>query len=140
MNISKIEKRMKKIQRGAQIIAVDSKEWVVTDKDYLPGGLLNVIFNRSGPLLQKKMVKKGKLGNWSAILLEYKGKRLEIINLYRLPISSSNGVYCSLTQYNLVNGKLKSTSEYRRELLNEIKQHIHNEKDITDIIIAGDYN
>jgi len=65
---------------------------------------------------------------------------LEIINLYRLPISLSNSVCCSLIQYNLIDGKLKSTSEYRRELLNKIKQHVYNEKDITDIIIVGDYN
>ena len=106
----------------------------------MPWGILNVIFNRCRLLIQKKTVKKRKLGNWSAILLEYKGKWLEIINFYRITISLSNRVYCSLTQYNLANRKIKPISAHRRELLNEIKQYMHNEKNITDIIIAGDYN
>ena len=31
-------------------------------------------------------------------------------------------------------------AEYRNEILQEIKQHIQRNEDITDIIIAGDYN
>ena len=69
----------------------------MTDKDYLPGGLLTVIFERCRPFMQKKNIKIGKLGNWSVISLKYKGKRLEVINLYQIPASSSHGPCCSLT-------------------------------------------
>ena len=63
MNISRIEWEMKKIHREAQIIVVDSKEWVVTSSDYLPGGVLTIIHNKCQPILQQKKVKKGRLGN-----------------------------------------------------------------------------
>ena len=131
---------MKKIYRGTQIIVADSKEWAVTSSNYLPGRVITVIYNKCGLILKQKKVKKSWLGNWSAIALEHKGKHLELINMYRLPRSSSNGVYCSLTQYNLEDGKIKSITEYRREILEEIKRYVNMSIDISDIIIAGDYN
>ena len=101
---------------------------------------MTVIYNKCGPILKQKKVKKGRLGNQSAIALEHKGKHLELINMYRLLRSSSNGVYFSLTQYNLEDGKIKSITEYRREILEEIKRYVNMSIDISDIIIAGDYN
>ena len=83
---------------------------------------------------------KGRLGNWSAIVLEYNGKRLEVINLYRIPSSSLNRESCSYTQYILVDKRVKTIADYRREVLQEIKHHIQKNQDITDIIIAGDCN
>ena len=52
-----------------------------------------------------------------AVLLQHKCKRLVLINVYRVPKTSSQGVYCSVTQYNKVDGKVKSPSQYRKELL-----------------------
>ena len=75
-----------------------------------------------------------------AISLVNKGKRLEIINIYRLPSTSSRGVKCSLTQYNRIDGNNSSPAVYRRELFDEIKKHIRDNEEITDIIIGGDYN
>ena len=48
---------MKRISRGVKLIAADSKEWLVTEKDYLPGGILTIIFEKCGPLIQNKTVK-----------------------------------------------------------------------------------
>ena len=72
--------------------------------------------------------------------MEYKGKRLEIINIYRLLSTSSNGVCCSLTQYNRIDGKINPTSIYRKEILDKICKHIWENPQINDIIIGGDYN
>jgi hypothetical protein len=71
--------------------------------------------------------------------LNYKGKRLEIINIYRIPATSSYGPCCSVTQYVRAEGKIKSPAMYRNEIFNNIKRHISDEN-ITDVIIAGDYN
>ena len=60
VNISRIERKMKQIHRAAQVIEADTGEHTVTNNDYLPGGLLNVIFNKCGPLVQKNKIRKGK--------------------------------------------------------------------------------
>ena len=75
-----------------------------------------------------------------AFSLVYKSKRLEIINIYRIPTSLSNMVYCSLSQYQLKDGKVRSTGEYRKEIFNEIKKYVNSNEDINDIIIARDFN
>ena len=62
-----------------------------------------------------------------------------MINLYQIPASLSHGPYCSLTQYVRADGKIKTPITYRNEIFKEIKKHV-NDEDITDIIIAGDYN
>ena len=42
MNISKIERYIKKIDRGAQVIPADSKQWSMPLLDYLSEGLVNI--------------------------------------------------------------------------------------------------
>ena len=75
-----------------------------------------------------------------AVSLEYKSKRLEIINIYRLLRISSNKVCCSLTLYNRIDGKMNTTNVYRKEIFNNIKKHLIEDPDINDINICGDYN
>ena len=138
--MSRIERIMKQIHQIVKIVINDSKQYYVTRNNYLLGGLLNIIFNKCSPIIQQQKITKGRLGNWSAIALEYNGKRVELINLYRILLSSSNGVSCLYTQYILVDKCSKTVSQYRKEVLKEIKQHIQNNQEITDIIIARDYN
>ena len=88
---------MKAIDRESAIFTADSAEWDVTPNDYLPGGICSIFFSKSSPLIESKKVVKGRLGNWMAVSLVSKEKRLEIINIYRIPSSSSYGVKCSLT-------------------------------------------
>ena len=47
-------------------------------------------------LIQDELVIKGHLENWIAIILNYRGKVLVVINIYRLPTTSLRGVYYSL--------------------------------------------
>jgi len=65
---------MKQINRGAHIITADSKQWDIANNDYMPGGLLTVTFERCRPFMEKKKIKIEKLGNQSALSLNYKGK------------------------------------------------------------------
>jgi len=135
-----MEYHIREVNKEATIITEDSGEWETTSLDYLPGGLVNIFLTKCSSLVDNKKVVKSCLGNWMAISLEHKGKRLEIINIYRLPSTSSNGVCCSLTQYNRIDGKMNPTSIYRKEILDEIRKHIRENLQINDIIIGGDYN
>jgi len=142
INISKIERIMRLIDKGVLIQTADSKQWKMTKKNYLPGGLLHIINSKYTPIINQKKVTVGRLGNWMAVEMKHNAKRLEIIHLYRIPIANgkAGGICSSLTQYHLSDGKVKSSNDYRKEIFNEIKHHINQNKDINDIIIAGDYN
>ena len=72
--------------------------------------------------------------------MKHNGKTIALINVYRIPATSSNGATCSLTQYNLQEGKSRSTKHYRTDILKQIKTYVMNNHEITNIIIAGDFN
>ena len=74
------------------------------------------------------------------MLLKHNGKRLEIINLHQIPSSLSNGECCSCTQHVIVEKKVKTIAEHRKEMLQQIKNHLRRNEDVADIAIAGDYN
>ena len=140
INVSKIEQEISQIDRSPTIITADSHQWETTPKDYLPGGIMNIILSKCYPILNKSKITKGRLGNWTAFSFQNEQKRLEIITLYRIPSTSSNGVCCSLTQYNRIDGKMNTTTTYRKEIFQEIQDYIRKNPEINDIIIAGDYN
>ena len=60
--------------------------------------------------------------------MQHKDKRLVIINLYHILTVGlkANGICSSLTQYHLSNGKAKN--------------YAYQKNNISNIIIAGDYN
>lgn len=140
INESRLERQMKSIDRENSIFVADSKEWTTTDRDYLPGGIMSVFFSKCSPLINRKKVVKGRLGNWMAVPLEYKEKRIEVINMYRIPSTSSYGVCCSLTQYNRIDGTMNTPNKYRKEIFEEIIKHVKDHPEINDILIGGDYN
>ena len=140
INESRLERQMKSIDRENSIFVADSKEWTTTDRDYLPGGIMSVFFSKCSPLINRKKVVKGRLGNWMAVPLEYKEKRIEIINMYRILSTSSYGVCCSLTQYNRIDGTMNTPNKYRKEIFEEIIKHVKDHPEINDILIGGDYN
>jgi len=142
INVGRIERVMRSIDKGVLIKTADSKNWTITKKSYLPGGLLNIINSKYTPIINEKNVTVGRLGNWMAFDMRHNSKRLEIIQLYRIPVTNkkASGICSSLTQYHLSDGKAKSSNEYRKEIFREIKHHINQNKNINDIIIAGDYN
>ena len=69
INISKIEQEIYRIDRAPTIITADSNQWETTPKDYLPGGIMNIILSRYHPILNNKQITKGRLGNWTAFPL-----------------------------------------------------------------------
>ena len=74
--------------------------------------------------------------------MHHNGKRLEIMNLHRIPTAGlkENGICSSLTQHQISDGKAKNATEYRKEIFKEIKAHIQQNNNINNITITGDYN
>ena len=139
-NLGRIERQIKGVDRESKIIVADSGEWNTTPGDYLPGGVMGIILSKCTALINNDQITKGRLGNWIAIPIQHKGKRVELISIYRIPSSSNYGICCSLTQYNLIDGKMNTPTTYRKELFDDIVSHINRNTEINDIIIAGDYN
>ena len=135
-----MQQRIHSISRNAIVCGADSKQWDVTPRMFLPGGILSIFTGKGRSLIDENEIYKNELGNWMAVKMKHNGKTIALINLYRIPATSSNGVTCSLTQYNLQEGKSRSTKHYRTDILKQIKTYIMNNNEITDILIAGDFN
>ena len=86
-----MERMLKKIGREVKMITADSKEWNMTPKDHLPGGLMSAFYGKYRSLMQEDKTKIGKLGNWMAIMLEHNDKKLLIVKMCRMPGTASNG-------------------------------------------------
>ena len=138
-NLDKIEKEMRNKYREVKVIGSDSKQWQLTNNNYLPGGLLTIIKGKCRALLQESQTHVNKYGNWMATTFSHNNKAVVVINLYRIPTSSSKGPRCCQTQYNIINGNMKSSTQYRKEILQQIKNYIQTNQ-FNDIIIAGDFN
>ena len=88
---------MGKIGKGTKVITVDSKQWNMTENEYLPGGLINIISQKYTSIIDWSKIQIRRLGNWIEFSLECKGKRIEMISVYGiLVLSESNGVYSLL--------------------------------------------
>ena len=61
LNVNRVGKEMKKMDRGVQLMTADSKQWEVTKNNYLPGGLLNAIGSKCASVIT---VKKITIGKW----------------------------------------------------------------------------
>ena len=139
-NLDRMENQFRTLGKDIKIIGLDSRQWDINKKDYLPGRILSVFGGKSRALLQDHEVYTNEIGNWMAVKLRHKNKTLGIINVYRILAMSSSGNTCSLTQYNLAEGQTKLPASYRKEILSQIRDYVHKNEDIDDIIIAGDFN
>ena len=138
-NIDKMEQNLKRLGRETTFFVADSKLWRITNNNHLPGGVMVIIRGKARALMLEEKTTKSQLGNWIAIHLQHNERIIIIINIYRIPNSTQYGPKCSATQYNLKEGKAKSPSEYRREVLNQIKNYLDGQE-YHDVIIAGDFN
>ena len=70
---------------------------------------------------------------------EHEGKRVKMINVCRTPTSLSNGVCCSLAQWNRIDGKMNLISLHQKETCNAV-DHVKNHPEISNIMLEGDLN
>ena len=89
-NVDRIGKEMGKIGKETKVVIADSKQQNMTENKYLPGGLMNIISQKYTLIIDLSKIQIGRLGNQISVLLECKGKRIEIISLYRIPVSSDS--------------------------------------------------
>lgn len=138
-NVDRMEQKLRVLGREIKVVPVDSSVWSVSKKNYLPGGVLTAIRGKFRSLIEEESITKGPLGNWIGIKIKHKGKTIVIINVYRIPNSSQQGPTKCLTQYNILEGNAKTSTEIRKDTLNQIKQYVNN-NNVDDVIIAGDLN
>ena len=115
-NVDRMQQRISQISREAVVIGADSRQWDVTPRQCLPGGILSIISGKCRSLVNENEIFKGDLGNWMAIKMHHKGKTIALVSLYRMPLTSSNGETCSLTQCNLLEGQTRSTTHHRKDV------------------------
>ena len=62
--------------------------------------------------------------------------------MYRIPESTTPGILKSRAQYDRCIGIVKTSRQYRDELLTDLSEEIRKaqEDDVKDFIIAGDFN
>ena len=62
-----------------------------------------------------------------------------IISLYRVPVAIAPGTYLLVAQYNSAKNKVKEVEIYRKEIFEEIQNHII-KNPTNDLQIIGDHN
>jgi len=120
----------------------DSREQLRTERGYLPGGTVSILMERLVGLKKNNYTKKDELGRWSAFRLQSQNKVLQIMNIYRIPDSISPGILKSRAQYDRRNGEVRTSRQYRDELLEKLLLEVEKARNegVKDIIIAGDFN
>ena len=65
-----------------------------------------------------------------------------MINAYRIPDSTEEGVLKSRAQYDRVRGKVHTSQQYREMILSELAAKIRRVKEdgVEGIILSGDFN
>ena len=122
------------------MIILDIKEHEITNNAQLLGGAMSIYTEDITKYINTKEIVKDNLGRWILVILESNRKRLMIITSYRMPITSLKGNSTSIVQYIRSEGKLKSTINYRQEILKLLTNHIQKFKVINDIILFRDFN
>ena len=67
-------------------------------------------------------------------------KIIVLITMYRIPQSIKEGVYNALTWHNRMEGKVKNTNKYRKQILDQIITYLKVNSQINHIIIASNLN
>ena len=83
------------------------------------GSLASAFFSKYSPVIKSKDSIIEQLGNLMATLVDYENKLLVLISVCRVPLSLSQGVCCSITQCDKVDGQVKSPSQCWKEIFQE---------------------
>ena len=137
-----IKRKIKPINKNVEVVVSDSGEQTKTDNRYLPGGTLGIFTGRIVGMIVNEKTTVDRLGRWTSTRIEKGTKKMQIINVYRIPESTKSGVLTSKAQYDRVSGEVKTTREYRTDMLNELTEEIGKLKaaGVTGIILTGDMN
>jgi len=140
--IEQLTNKFRRINKAVEIIATDSGEKTESEIGWLPGGTITIVIGRLVGMIDKNNITKEKKGTWCAFTLEENGRKIRIVNLYRIPDNTNKGMMTSKAQYDRAGKQTKSAKFYREAILLEIANEISNSKTkgINDYIVAGDFN
>ena len=110
-----MKSKLCQLDRNIELIVGDSGDHDLTKSDWLPGGILTTIWGPIISLYDKASTTEDKLGKWLIIKVTNGILTITIINIYRLPQSAKGRVCNTITQYNRIEGRVKSTQKYRNE-------------------------
>jgi len=121
---------------------LDSGEETKLDRKYLPGGTITLLTGKIVGMIEKTSIRKDKLGRWNSIRIEGGNKKMQIINVYRITESTQEGILKTRAQFDRVNGKVKSSKQYRDEMLADLSTEITKikEEGVKEILITRDIN
>ena len=85
---------------------------------------------------------KDKLERWTSTRIEEEQRKMQIFNVYRILESTQSRILKSRVQYDQIGRKVKSSKEYRIEILRDLTSEITTlkSKGIQGIVIIGDIN
>ena len=107
--------KMRALGRKKRCHYADSIVHKTTNTDWLQGGLMSVIIGKISGLMQHQKVKIDYLGRCIAQRASNEKKMLIIITICRIPQGTNQGMKLIISQYNQMNVKMNSATNYRKE-------------------------
>ena len=117
--------KLKYINIKLELITTDSKDHQNTKSEYLPGGTIGIFTGKLARMIIKEHNTKDKFGRQTSTRIEAGKRKMQIFNVYRIPESTQSGILKSRAQYNRVGSKVKSSREYRTEMLRDLTNEIN---------------
>jgi hypothetical protein len=137
-----LKRSFRQVNKSVEVLTSDSREDTRGKSDYLPGGTLSILTGISAGMVNKEEMRQNDLGNWNSFRIEGGGRKLQLINAYRIPDSTEEGIMKSRAQYDRVKGKLHSSQQYREMMLSELVDEIKRvqEDGVDGVLLSGDFN
>ena len=85
---------------------------------------MSILLGRVAGMLNKEGIKRDTLGRWNSVRLESQKNKMQIITVYRIPDSTRQGILMSKAQYDRINSEVKTSKQYRDELLKELTSEL----------------
>ena len=81
----KMRSKLAKLHQNIELISADSGDYDLTERDQLPGGIMNAFWGPIVSIIDKNKITVDKLGKWTACTLIDGKKSVAIIIIYRIP-------------------------------------------------------
>ena len=115
-----LKKQFQQINKNVEVIISDSSENITSKIGWLLGGIVTIFLGKVSGMVNKKSIRNDERGGWSSFILEGENEKIQVINLYRNPDSTSKGLMTSWVQYNRVCKTIKAAKQYRKEILRDL--------------------
>ena len=139
-NRERIKEKLALLNRNIELIVANSNDYDLTDSEWLPSGILNVFWRLIVLIIDWKKIEVDKIRKQTACQFTDGKKKIILIRIYRIPQSSQEGVYNTLTQYNRMDRKVKNAKQYRHKIFSQIINFLNENEHINDVMIVENLN